>query len=75
MQPGCLAQQIALDALDLFSKIEVEGATLRCVWKKKAGADEGSERAIAALVAAGVAVRSAAPEQSTLEDVFAELTA
>jgi ABC-2 type transport system ATP-binding protein len=32
------------------------------------------ERAIAALVAAGIGVREAAPERATLEDVFAELT-
>ncbi len=68
-------------ALEAFSKVtvEVDGsageiATLRCVWKKKQGAPENTERAIAALVAAGLAIRSAAPEQSTLEDVFAELT-
>ena len=50
-------------------------ATLRCVWKKKVAAPENTERAVAALVGAGLAIRSAAPEQSTLEDVFAELTA
>jgi ABC-2 type transport system ATP-binding protein len=65
-------------ALEAFSKVavEVDGeiATLRCAWKKKQGAPENTERAIAALVAAGLAIRSAAPEQSTLEDVFAELT-
>jgi ABC-2 type transport system ATP-binding protein len=67
-----------LAALEVFSKISVEAdgeiATLRCVWKKKVDAPEGTERAVAALVGAGLAVRSAAPEQSTLEDVFAELT-
>ena len=67
-----------LEALEVFSKIVLEAdgeiATLRCAWKKKIDAPENTERAIAALVAAGLAVRSAAPEQSTLEDVFAELT-
>jgi ABC-2 type transport system ATP-binding protein len=68
-----------LASLELFSKIEVEPseeniATLRCAWKKKVDAAEGTERAVAALVAAELAVRSASAEQSTLEDVFAELT-
>jgi len=68
-----------LAELDVFSKIGVEAdgevATIRCAWKKKADAAENTERAVAGLVAAGLAIRSAAPEQSTLEDVFAELTA
>ena len=58
-------------------RIEVEAGdtpTLRCTWKADAQAEEGAERAIAALVGAGIAVQSAAPEQGTLEDVFAELT-
>ncbi len=67
-----------LNALEIFSKIAVENeediATLRCVWKKRADALENTERTVAALVGAGLAVRSVAPEQSTLEDVFAELT-
>jgi len=67
-----------LNALDVFSKVAVETedgiATLRCAWKKKVDAPENTERAVAALVAAGLAVRSVSPEQSTLEDVFAELT-
>jgi ABC-2 type transport system ATP-binding protein len=67
-----------LNALEVFAKITVENeddvATLRCVWKKKADATENTERAVAALVGAGLAVRSVLPEQSTLEDVFAELT-
>jgi ABC-2 type transport system ATP-binding protein len=67
-----------LNALEVFAKIAVENeddiATLRCVWKKKADATEHTERAVAALVGAGLAVRSVLPEQSTLEDVFAELT-
>ena len=70
--------ETTLNALDVFSKIAVEKdedvATLRCAWKKKIDAPENTERAVAALVAAGLAVRSVAPEQSTLEDVFAELT-
>ncbi len=69
-----------LAAMEVFSKITLEKiedvATLRCAWKKKTktDTDEATERAVAALVGAGIAVRSAAPEQSTLEDVFAELT-
>jgi ABC-2 type transport system ATP-binding protein len=67
-----------LNELEVFSKlaVEVDGeiATIRCAWKKKTDAAENTERAIAALVSAGLAIRSAAPEQSTLEDVFAELT-
>ncbi|HEY1958010.1 MAG TPA: ABC transporter ATP-binding protein [Polyangiaceae bacterium] len=70
--------EATLAELEVFSKIAVEAdgeiATLRCAWKKKADAAENTERAVAALVAAGLAIRSAAPEQSTLEDVFAELT-
>jgi ABC-2 type transport system ATP-binding protein len=68
--------ETTLSALDVFSKIETrkeaDTTTLRCTWKKGAGSD--SEKAIAALVNAGVAVRSAAAEQGTLEDVFTELT-
>jgi ABC-2 type transport system ATP-binding protein len=68
-----------LNELEIFSKITVEKdeniATLRCAWKKKVDAHENTERVVAALVAAGLAIRSVAPEQSTLEDVFAELTA
>jgi ABC-2 type transport system ATP-binding protein len=72
--------EAALASLEAFSKIEVEAneegvATLRGSWKKKVDSAEGTERAVAALVAAGLAVRSASPEQTTLEDVFAELTA
>jgi len=68
-----------LNALEIFGKIAMdqsdESATLRCVWRKKSvNVEEAAERAIAALVNAEVHVRSAAPEQSTLEDVFAELT-
>jgi ABC-2 type transport system ATP-binding protein len=65
-------------ALDIFSKItcdaEGDATTLRCTWKKKVPIDEAAERVIAALVNASIPVRSAAPEQSRLEDVFAELT-
>ncbi len=71
--------EVTLNALEVFTKIEVsqtdEAATLRCTWKKKGvKPEEAAERVIAALVSADVHVRSAAPEQSTLEDVFAELT-
>ena len=70
--------EATLNALEAFAKIAVESdadvATLRCAWKKKVDAPENTERAVAALVAAGLAVRRGAPEQSTLEDVFAELT-
>jgi ABC-2 type transport system ATP-binding protein len=67
-----------LDALEVFSDIGVETddeiSTLRCAWKKKVDAPESTERAVETLVGAGIAIRSAAPEQSTLEDVFTELT-
>ncbi len=70
--------EATLTALEIFSKIacdtEGDATTLRCTWKKKVSVDEAAERAIAALVNASVSVRSAAPEQSRLEDVFAELT-
>jgi ABC-2 type transport system ATP-binding protein len=71
--------ETTLAALETFSKITVECVrdvtTLRCTWKKKGvNVDESAEHAIAALVNASVPVRSAAPEQSSLEDVFAELT-
>jgi len=49
----------------------------RCAWAKKttdAAAAELAERAVAALVAAGVHVREASPVGSSLEDVFAQLT-
>ena len=66
-----------LAGLELFAKVEVDAGdapTLRCTWKPEAQPDEGAERAIAALISAGIAVRSAAREQGTLEDVFTELT-
>jgi len=67
-----------LKELEVFSKMAVEKEddviTLRCVWKKRGDAAEQTERVVAALIAAGLGVRSVAPEQSTLEDVFAELT-
>lgn len=71
--------EATLAALEVFSKIVADTAgdvtTLRCTWKKKGVTiDESAEQAIAALVNASVPVRSAAPEQSRLEDVFAELT-
>ena len=66
--------EATLGALDLFANVDITETTLRCTWKEGASPEEGAERAIAALVGAGVAVRSAAPEQGTLEDVFAELT-
>jgi ABC-2 type transport system ATP-binding protein len=52
-------------------------ATYRCLWTKKlADADvaRASEQIIAALVAAGCAVREAHASGGTLEDVFRELT-
>jgi ABC-2 type transport system ATP-binding protein len=76
---GDLAKaETTLTALEDFSAIKVDAdgvvATLRCEWKKDSSA-EGCERAVAALVNAGIAVRSASAAESTLEDVFAELTA
>jgi ABC-2 type transport system ATP-binding protein len=72
--------EASLLALETFSKVTVseeqEVVTIRCIWKRKGvNVDEASERAIEALVREGCHVRSAAPEPSTLEDVFAELTA
>lgn len=49
----------------------------RCSWPKKtpdAAAADLSERAVGAVVAAGLAVREASPITSSLEDVFAQLT-
>ena len=48
---------------------------LHGIWKKGMG-DTGAaiEATVAALVGAGIFVRSVSPERSTLEDVFAELT-
>jgi len=73
--------QSVLSALEVFGKIKTDGeddgaVVLRCSWSKKAAAPipESTERAVAALVGAGLGVRSVSAEQSTLEDVFAELT-
>ncbi len=70
-----------LKGLEVFGKIKIDGEVdgaivFRCSWSKKGPAPvaESTERAVAALVAAGVGVRGVAPEQSTLEDVFAALT-
>jgi ABC-2 type transport system ATP-binding protein len=49
----------------------------RCAWGKKtqdSAAVELAERAVAALVAAGLSVREASPVMSSLEDVFSQLT-
>ena len=51
---------------------------LRCSWAKKlddAGVTQAAEEAVAALVKAGLAVREVNPTRSSLEEVFAELTA
>jgi ABC-2 type transport system ATP-binding protein len=56
---------------------EADVSEWRCAWPKKtqdAAAAELTERAIAALVAAGLSVREASPIGSSLEDVFAQLT-
>jgi ABC-2 type transport system ATP-binding protein len=49
---------------------------LHCSWKQSVAADvaEATERAVAALVAAGLGIRRVAAPKSSLEDVFAELT-
>ena len=50
-------------------------ASLRCVWSKKAGdLDVACERIVAALVAEGIGLRAVSPVQSSLEEVFAQLT-
>ena len=51
---------------------------IRCTWPKKvddAGVARAIEQAVAALVAAGCFVREVRPVRSSLEEVFAELTA
>jgi ABC-2 type transport system ATP-binding protein len=51
---------------------------IRCAWPKKiddAGVARAIEQAVAALVAAGCFVREVRPIRSSLEEVFAELTA
>ena len=50
---------------------------LRCRWQKKLDEPQiqlATERAVAALVGAGVSVREASPLKSTLEELFGELT-
>ena len=74
--------QRVLSALEVFRKIKVDqrpgaadgSASLRCSWSKSQPVAESTERAVAALVGAGLGVRSVTAEQSTLEDVFAQLT-
>ena len=67
-----------VESLALCEKIETasegETSTLRCVWNATADAGASAEQTIQALVAAGIAVRSASAAQGSLEDVFAELT-
>ncbi len=72
-----------LGGMDGVARVRVEAGgadgTVRavCAWSKKKtakSAAEATERVVAALVAAGVGVRAVAPAQSTLEEVFAELT-
>ncbi|HSQ67786.1 MAG TPA: hypothetical protein VLM85_31460, partial [Polyangiaceae bacterium] len=66
----------------VFRKIKLDqrpgdadrSAILRCSWSKGQPVGASTERAVAALVGAGIGVRSVTAEQSTLEDVFAELT-
>jgi len=51
--------------------------TIRCTWKKDiedAAAVRATEEAVSAVVAAGCFVREARPINSTLEELFAELT-
>jgi ABC-2 type transport system ATP-binding protein len=51
--------------------------SIRATWSKKldeAGAARAAEEAVAALVAAGFAIREVVPAKSTLEEVFGELT-
>jgi hypothetical protein len=61
-----------------FSKIAVEPAgaafRARAVFNKGIDTADAIERAVAALVGAGIHVRSVGAAQSSLEDVFAELT-
>jgi ABC-2 type transport system ATP-binding protein len=71
----------ALEAIDVVAAVEVttagDLATLTYGWKDGATEDErarASERAIAALVAAGFGVREARSAGGSLEEVFASLT-
>jgi ABC-2 type transport system ATP-binding protein len=51
-----------------------DGATLRCAWKDDADTASATERAVAALVGAGLGVRDVRAAGGSLEDLFAELT-
>jgi ABC-2 type transport system ATP-binding protein len=67
-----------LESVEAFSKIAVEAAgqalRARAVFNKGIDTTDAIERAVAALVGAGIHVRSVGAAQSSLEDVFAELT-
>jgi ABC-2 type transport system ATP-binding protein len=73
----------ALKRVDGISKVELADAggdgvtTFRCTWAKKLAGHEcaaATERAVAALVAAGLGVREVRASGGSLEEVFAELT-
>jgi ABC-2 type transport system ATP-binding protein len=74
---GKAAREI-LAGIDGIAKTELETtdseAIIRCTWSKKTSDPAVNERIAAALVAAGIGVRGLAPVQSSLEQVFAELT-
>ena len=75
----------AVGAVEGIAKAAVEDVdgrsdahVVRCAWQKsidEAGVSRAIEQAVAAVVAAGCFVREARPVRSSLEEVFAELTA
>jgi ABC-2 type transport system ATP-binding protein len=63
-----------LEAIDGVRRVRGDGERLTVLFSKRFDPGDVLERAIAALVAAGIGVREASPKRATLEDVFAELT-
>jgi ABC-2 type transport system ATP-binding protein len=65
-------------SIEGIAKAELEAseteAVIRCTWSKKTNEPVVTERIAAALVEAGIGIRGLAPVQSSLEQVFAELT-
>ena len=70
----------ALASIEVFGKVVLENESagvvrVRASWKKgQIDVERATERAVSALLAAGLYVRHVTAAQSTLEDVFAELT-
>ncbi|GAC1550370.1 MAG: hypothetical protein NVS3B10_13350 [Polyangiales bacterium] len=69
---------IASAARDEHEAHASDARAIRCAWAKKiddAGVARAIEEAVAAVVRAGCFVREVRPVRSSLEEVFAELTA